>query len=147
MSVSIVKAVYDYILTCPLLKEYQPGIIKLNVDYSNGQQITTYSLSEIPCNPVLNEYVSGIQEKQFQFALFNVESFGEDADQNMLNLAFCEQFSKWIYENNKEGLFPEMDEGQEPTEIKMLTNGSLLDNQANMTAARYVVQCRLKYEE
>lgn len=144
---SAIESIYNYILTCPLLKEFSPGIIMLNVDYSNGQKVTSYSISEIPCNPILKEYTGGIQEKQFQFALFNVESFGEDADQNMLNLAFCEKFSKWIYENNKNEVFPTMEEGQEPTEIKILTNGSMLDNQADMTAARYVVQCRLKYEE
>lgn len=144
---SVIQSIYNYILTCPLLKEYSPGIVKLNVDYSNGQQVTTYSITEIPCNPTLNTYVNGIEEKQYQFALFNVESFGEDAEQNMINLAFCEQFSKWIYQNNKNGIFPIMDEGQEPTEIKTLTVGSMLDNQADMSAARYVVQCRLKYEE
>lgn len=144
---SVIESIYNYILTCPFLKEFSTGIIMLNVDYSNGQKVTSYSISEIPCNPVLNTYINGIQEKQFQFALFNVESFGENAEQNMLNLAFCEQFSRWIYENNKNEIFPTMDEGQEPTEIKMLTVGSMLDNQADMSAARYVVQCRLKYEE
>jgi hypothetical protein len=143
---SLINSIYDYILTCPILKEYN-GYVILNVDYSNGEEVTTYSINETVCNPIVKEYVNGNSENQFLFTISSVEPFGGDADVNADNITFYEKLSKWLKDNNKQKIFPTMEEGQTPTSIKALTGGYLFDNQQDMTKARYCIQCKLIYDQ
>jgi hypothetical protein len=142
---SIIESIYNFILTCPLLKE-KDGYVVLNVDYSNGQDATTYSISPVPCNPVLKEYLGGT-DNQFLFTLSSVEYFGVDPDVNKANIAFYEGFKDWLKLNNDTGVLPNMEDTQNPYEIKALTGAYLQDNQADMSKARYVITCQLKYDE
>jgi hypothetical protein len=143
---SIMQSLYDYLLTCPFLKQIN-GDVMLYVDYSKNDETVSYSLIETPCNPVLKTYITGDTLNQFLFTITSVENYGSDSTLNTANLKFYEDFSKWIRTNDKNGILPEMEEDKNPTKIECLTGGYMIDNSGNGTTARYIIQMKLTYDQ
>jgi hypothetical protein len=143
---SIINAIYDYISTCPLLKPYG-DYTTVYVDYSKDDEATTYSVNAVPCNPVIKTYITGDTVNQFLFTLSSVENYSADMNVNTANISFYEQFNKWIRENNKNGIFPTLGEDQEATKIECLTGGYMFANSASGATSRYVIQCKLTYDQ
>lgn len=145
---SIIESIYNYLKTCSFLKlSISEDCTVINVDYSKNDEVETYSINEVPCKPVIKTYVTGDTENQFLFVVGSVENYGSDVDQNISNLAFYEDFSKWIRTNNKNGILPIMDENQNPTYIECTMQPYMLDNSADGRFARYVVHVRLVYDQ
>jgi hypothetical protein len=145
---SIIESIYNYLLTYPnLRKNVEYDDVDMYIDYSKNDEVTTYSISEVPCNPVTKTYVSGNTVNQFLFNIVSVENYGSDKDNNISNIAFFEDFSKWIKENNKYGIFPAMDEDKKTNKIECLTGGYMLDNSTDGRYARYVIQMKLTYDQ
>jgi hypothetical protein len=143
---SIINSVYDYISTCDFLKSCN-DYVTLYVDYSKDDEVTTYSINSIPCNPVLKTYVTGDTVNQYLFTLESVENYSSDKNINSANIAFYEQFSKWIRQNNKNGILPIMEDGQTANKIECITGGYMFANSASGTTSRYVIQCKLTYDQ
>lgn len=143
---SIISSLYDYLLTCPFLKQVD-GYTMLYVDYSKDDETVTYSLNETPCNPVIKTYVSGNTVNQFLFTISSIENYGSDSELNTSNLKFYEDFSEWIRTNNKNTLLPSMEADKNPTKIECLTGGYMLNNASNGQSARYVIQMKLTYDQ
>lgn len=144
---SIILSLYEYFKTCPFLRTYGDNYTKVYIDFSNDEEITTYSINETPCNPVLKTDVVGNTENQFLFTISSVESYGSDSDNNASNVTFYEEFSKWIKENNKLGILPVLESDKNATKIKCLTGGYMLQNSADVMSARYVIQMQLIYDQ
>ncbi|WP_236897005.1 chloramphenicol resistance protein [Clostridium beijerinckii] len=143
---SIMSSLYDYLITCPFLKQVD-GYAMLYVDYSKNDETVTYSLNEVPCNPVIKTYITGDTLNQFLFTVTSVENYGSDSDLNTSNLKFYEDFSKWIRTNDKNGILPEMEEDKNATKIECLTGGYMIDNSSNAATARYIIQMKLTYDQ
>ena len=144
---SIISSLYGYVKTCPFLKAYMADETRVYIDFANDEEITTYSINEVPCNPVLKTYVTGDTENQFLFMISSIESYGSDKDNNASNLAFYEDFYKWVKENNKLGILPLLESDKNATKIKCLTGGYMFENAADATSARYIMQCQLVYDQ
>jgi len=144
---SILNSLYNYIKLCPLLQESSNGILSLKVDYSQSDNVTSYSINETVCKPELKTYVNGDSENQFIFTLTSIEHFGSDEDVNITNIYFYEQFAQWLKSNSFKKILPTMEEGQTPSKIKALTGGYLFDNAADATTARYCIQVQLIYDQ
>lgn len=115
----------------------------LGVDFL-GDNATEYCVEAVPCPPVFRQYTDGDCLKQFQFIFASREWYSADVVQNTENLAFYENFGKWIREQNRSGNLPDLD-GREPFSIEVLTGGYAFDADAN--TARYQTQLRLIYHE
>lgn len=144
---TILDSIKDYISTCPHLKLFNDAFVDITVDYSQSDQVATYSINETICNPIIKTYVDGTSERQFLFTFNSVEYFGSDVAINIANIGFYETFSEWLLENSMNGVLPTMGEGKEPTKIKALTCGYLFDNQQDASKARYTIQCQLIYDQ
>lgn len=126
----------EYIANCPHLKEFA----ELNIEYL-VDKVETYSINEIPAyNPVLSQDILGNQDKQFLFTFDSKLRWNEDAQNNIDNSKFCENFRKWLEENNKNKIFPNI---KGIYEIGTNTNGYIFATSAN--EAIYRIQCYLKY--
>ena len=77
----IIKALMEYISTCPYLYEFNKGI---NVDYLDNDS-TTYSIEEVPCNPIVKRYINGDTKRQYDFILGRI-SIGKLSNLFMLLL-------------------------------------------------------------
>lgn len=137
----IIKALRDYIRTCPHLDTFN-NAIKVNVNYLEPQA-DTYSIEEVPIEPILKKYVNGDSIRQYAFIFTSREPYGIDVLQNIDNSGFYEKFADWIENQNNNEIFPLLDNGLEPLEIKVTSTGYAFA--VTEDTAQFQIQLRLKY--
>ena len=135
----IIKALRDYISQCPYLYEFNKGI---NIDYLDNDS-TTYSIEEVPCEPIIKQYINGDTKRQYDFIFASRESYGADVFQNIENSGFYEDFSSWIEEESSKGNLPSLEGDRESLEIRVSTTGYAFQTDDN--SARYQIQLKLIY--
>ena len=135
----LIKALRDYISQCPYLYEFNKGI---NIDYLDNDS-TTYSIEEVPCEPIIKRYINGDTKRQYDFIFASRESYGADVFQNIENSGFYEDFSSWIEEESSKGNLPSLEGNRESLEIRVSTTGYAFQTDDN--SARYQIQLKLIY--
>lgn len=131
---SKMELIKEFIETCPYLKNGQ-----VNVDYIKDKP-QSYSIDETPVDPVLQNFSDGGRRLQIQFDFSIQASFS--ALENIKNSKFCDDFTDWIYEQNKQENLPKIDGA---VWIKCLGRGTIL--QTTDSTAIYVIPMQLVYEE
>lgn len=131
---SKMELIKEFIETCPYLKNG-----KVNVDYIKDKP-QSYSIDETPVDPVLQNFVDGGRRLQIQFDFSIQASFS--ALENIKNSKFCDDFTDWIYEQNKKENLPKI-EGA--VWIKCLGRGTIL--QTTEATAIYVIPMQVAYDE
>lgn len=135
----MIDSIREYIAKCPYLEEY----VEVNVDYLKDK-VVAYSVNpSVGFNPVVNEDIVENQEKQFLFTFDSKLYWNSEVQNNIDNSKFYEDFSNWLENNNKNGIFPTLEKGENPTRIRALTNGYI--HQTNSDEAIYRIQCKLEY--
>lgn len=135
----MIDSIREYISKCPYLEEY----IEVNVDYLKDK-VVAYSVNpSVGFNPVVSEDVVGNQERQFLFTFDSKLYWNSEVQNNIDNSKFYEDFSNWLENNNKNGIFPTLQKGETPIKIEALTNGYIF--QTNSDEAIYRIQCKLEY--
>lgn len=137
----IIKALRDYIRTCPHLDTFN-NAIRVNVNYLEPDA-DTYSIEEVPINPTVKKYVNGDSIRQYAFIFTSREPYGVDIFQNIDNSGFYEKFADWIENNNDNEIFPLLDNGLEPLSIEVTTTGYAFE--VTNDTAQFQIQLRLKY--
>ena len=137
----IIKALRDYIRGCPHLETFN-NAIKVNVNFLESDT-DTYSIEEVPINPIVKKYVNGDSIRQYAFIFTSREPYGVDVLQNIDNSGFYEKFADWIETQNNNGIFPLLDNGLEPLEIKVTSTGYAFA--VTEDTAQFQIQLRLKY--
>ena len=131
---SKIQLIKEFIESCPLLKNG-----KVNVDYIKDKP-QSYSIDETPVNPVLQNYADGGRQIQIQFD-FSVQA-NFSVLENIKNSKFCDDFTNWIYEQDKIGNLPKINN---ICWIKCTGRGTIL--QTTETTAIYVIPMQVVYEE
>lgn len=134
----LIECVRDYVMQFPELRDG-----RLMVDYL-GSDAIEYTVETVPTTPLFKQYVDGGCVKQFLFLFASREYYSADVNQCIENLAFYENFERWITENNEKGILPDLDM-RTPCSIEVLTGGYVFDCESS--TARYQIQLRLLYEE
>lgn len=134
MEESKMELIKEFIETCPLLKNG-----KVNVDYIKDKP-QSYSIDETPVNPILQNYADGGRQIQIQFD-FSVQA-NFSVLENIKNSKFCDDFTNWIYEQDKIGNLPKINN---ICWIKCTGRGTIL--QTTETTAIYVIPMQVVYEE
>ena len=124
----------EFIETCPLLKNGN-----VNVDYIKDKP-QSYSVDETPATTALKKYRDGGTQNQILFDFSIQANFS--ILENIKNSKFCEDFTKWIKEQDKIGNLPKI-EGI--NWIKCTGRGTIL--QTTETTAIYVIPMQVVYEE
>lgn len=137
----IIKALRDYIRTCPHLDTFN-NAIKVNVNYLEPET-DTYSIEEVPIEPILKTYVNGDSIRQYAFIFTSREPYGVDVLQNIDNSGFYEKFADWIENQNNNEIFPLLTNRLEPLEIKVTSTGYAFA--VTEDTAQFQIQLRLKY--
>lgn len=137
----IIDALRNYIRTCQHLDTFN-NAVKVNVNYLEGST-DTYSIEEVPINPIVRKYVNGDSIRQYAFIFTSREPYGIDVLQNIDNSGFYEKFADWIESQNNNEIFPLLDNGLEPLEIKVTSTGYAFA--VTEDTAQYQINLRLKY--
>ncbi len=137
----IIESVRNYIRTCPHLQEFD-NVVRVNVNYLDADT-DSYSIEEIPSEPILKKYVDGSTTRQYQFVFTSREPYNSDVLNNIDNSGFYQNFADWIEEQNNLGNLPIMDNELEALEIKTTSIGYAFA--VSEDTAQYQIQLRLKY--
>lgn len=129
-----IEIIKEFIETCPYLKNG-----KVNVDYIKDKP-QSYSIDETPVNPVLKNYTDGGRQIQIQFDFSIQANFS--VLENIKNSKFCDDFTNWIYNQDKTGNLPKI-EGIEW--MRCTGRGTIL--QTTETTAIYVIPMQVVYTE
>ena len=134
---TIIEALTQYFITCPLLKD---GAFR--IDYL-GEQPVEYDLEVMSCDPVVMWYVNGDSERQYLFAFGSRNFYSQDRMQNIENSGFYERLADWVETNSKQGVLPDLPDGKEAEALEVMSSGTLFGE--DKKTARYQIQLRLNY--
>lgn len=137
----IIDSIRNYIRKCPHLETFNDAI-RVNVNYLEPDA-DTYSIEEVPIEPVLKQYINGDSIRQYAFIFTSREPYGSDVLQNIDNSGFYEKFANWIESKNDNEIFPLLDNGLEPLKIEVTSTGYAFA--VTEDTAQFQIQLRLKY--
>lgn len=137
----IISNIRNYIRQCPYLDTFNSAI-RVNVNYLEPTP-DTYSIEEIPIEPIVKKYVNGDSIQQYAFIFTSREPYGADVLTNIDNSGFYEKFAEWIGNNNDIGNLPTLDNGLESLEIKVTSTGYAFA--VTEDTAQFQIQLKLKY--
>ena len=139
---SVIKSVREFIKTCPYLQTDTSGKTKLGIDYLSGDT-TTYSLEEVPVNPIVKKYIDGSSIRQATFIFCSRELYSPELQIQLSNSGFYEDFSNWLEECTFKGDLPKLDNNKESRSIEALTCGYAYNTDSDN--AVYQIQINFKY--
>lgn len=137
MNTTIIDAVREFLLTCPLLAGG-----KLNVDFL-PEEATGCSVDVVPVTPIVKRYLGGSTLRQFAFVVATRTYYGDFIRQQLDNLAVFESLTEWLEEQDRAGSFPDLGEGRQARRLEVTTSGYVFA--PDTETARYQIQCRLEY--
>ena len=137
----IIEAIRKYFLGCPVLEKFN-NITLLNVNYLSDDT-DTYSIEELPCEPILKRYADGSTKRQYQFTFCSREPYSAEILQNIENSGFYEEFADWIEENSDNSILPILDGKLEATSLKVISSAYVV--QVTEDTANYQINLKLEY--
>lgn len=137
----IIDSLRDYMRNLKCLDAFN-NAIRVNVNYLEPNA-DTYSIEEVPVDPILKKYVNGDSIRQYAFIFTSREPYGVDVLQNIDNSGFYEKLADEIESNNDNEIFPVLDKGLECMEIKVTSTGYAFA--ITEDTAQYQINLRLKY--
>jgi len=125
------------------LKTYNGLSGRLDIDFLDDKA-DTYSLDTIPCEEIIKRYKDGSTMKQFQFAVSSRRYYDQNIKQNLSNLQFFEDLTKWVEKKAFKKELPAMDENRTAQKI-VVTSTAYPFIVSEDGKARYQIQMRLEY--
>ena len=137
----IIDSIRNYMRNLECLDTFN-NAIRVNVNYLEPNA-DTYSIEEIPVEPIVKNYVNGDSIRQYFFIFTSREPYGADVLTNIDNSGFYEKLADEIERNNNNEIFPLLYEGLESLEIKVTSTGYAFA--VTEDTAQYQINLRLKY--
>lgn len=137
MSDTIIGALRDYFLQCPLM-----GNSKINVDYLPEKGVE-YSIDTTPATEIIKQYLGGGSKRQYLFVVRSVVDYSQDTLQAMANSGFYEKLADFLETQTQKGIFPKLAANQEALKIEAQSTGYLFSTSPK--SGKYQIQCRLIY--
>lgn len=133
---NIIEAIREYISDLDCMATFE-----INVNYLDGEN-DSFSIEEVPCNPIIKKYLDGSTLKQYQFVFCGREPYGAEILQNIENSTFYEDFANEIEEKNNNDVLPTL-EGMEATSLEITSNAYTVS--VTEDTAMYQINLNLKY--
>lgn len=106
MADTIIKSLWDYFLTCPLM-----GNKKINIDFLPEKGVE-YSIDTTPATEIVKWYTDGSSVRQYLFVVRSVEEYSSDVLQNLANSGFYESLAAWLESQTRAGDLPVLPKGK-----------------------------------
>lgn len=135
----LIEAIRKYISELDCMATFDNAI---NINYLSGE-IDSFSIEEVPTEPVLKRYVNGSSIRQLQFVFCSREPYGAEILQNIENSSFYEDFANEIEEKNDKDILPELENGLEARSIEVRSTGYTVD--VTEDTSMYQINLNLKY--
>ena len=133
---NIIASIREYISDLDCMATFE-----INVNYLDGEN-DSFSIEEVPCNPIIKKYLDGSTLRQYQFVFCGREPYGAEILQNIENSTFYEDFANEIEEKNNNDVLPTL-EGMEATSLEITSNAYTVS--VTEDTAMYQINLNLKY--
>ncbi|MCE9656502.1 chloramphenicol resistance protein [Clostridium celatum] len=137
----IIESIRDYMRNLECLDTFN-NAIRVNINYLE-ENTDTYSIEEVPVEPVVKKYINGDSIRQYAFIFTSREPYGADVLTNIDNSGFYEKLANEIERNNENEIFPLLDDGLEPLKIEVTSTGYAFA--VTEDTAQFQIQLKLKY--
>lgn len=137
----IVKAVLDWLASCPLVSSYNGGDVAFSIEYL-GAEPAQFSLEVSPSAPTIEQYISGSLRAR-NFVLASRMIYSQDEAQQAANSGFWEEFSDWVETQSRQGELPFLGPGKKAEKVVCLSPGYIIGQDAN--TCRTQMQLQLQY--
>ena len=136
----MIESVREYISGCPYLDEFTAVNVNYLVD-----KVKAYSVNEgASYNPIIGKDIIGNEYSQFQFTFDAKFHWNDEVANNVDNSEFFENFSNWLRDNDKNNIFPTIDDNNiSVTSINANSNGYIFDTSSD--EAIYRISCVMNY--
>lgn len=114
----------------------------ININYLAGEA-DSFSIEEIPCKPVLKNYLDGSSKRQFQFVFCGREPYGVEVLQNIENSSFYEDFANEIENKSNSKLLPIMGVNLEALQLEVTSSAYTVS--VTEDTALFQINLNLKY--
>lgn len=135
----LIEAIRKYISELDCMSTFDNAI---NINYLSGE-IDSFSIEEVPTEPILKKYVNGSSIRQLQFVFCSREPYGAEILQNIENSSFYEDFANEIEEKNDKDILPKLENGLEARSIEVTSTGYTVD--VTEDTSMYQINLNLKY--
>lgn len=135
----IIETVRKYISELDCMKVFDNAI---NINYL-AAETDSFSIEEIPVNPIVKKYVDGSSIRQFQFVFCSREPYGAEILQNIENSNFYEDFADEIEKKNNKGILPLLAENLEAISLEILSNAYTVS--VTEDTSMYQINLNFKY--
>ena len=133
---NIIEAIREYISDLDCMATFE-----INVNYLDGEN-DSFSIEEVPCNPIIKKYLDGSTLRQYQFVFCGREPYGAEILQNIENSTFYEDFANEIEEKNNNDILPTLD-NMEAMSLEITSNAYTVS--VTEDTAMYQINLNLKY--
>ncbi len=133
---TIIKSIREYMKTCPELSDSE-----INVNFLNRYS-GSVSIEPVFEEPVIRRYSDGGELRAYAFCVAYRAGFSDAPSDNLEIQELFEGICAWVDENNKNRVFPTLDNGT-CEKIEVTSNGGIYDTA--VTTARYQLLMRLVY--
>jgi hypothetical protein len=137
----IIDSLRDYMRKLRCLDTFNDAI-RVNVNYLEPSA-DTYSIEEVPIEPILKKYVNGDSIRQYAFIFTSREPYGADVLQNIDNSGFYERLAAEIEQNNNNNILPVLENNLESSELKVTSTGYAFA--VTEDTAQFQIQLKFKY--
>lgn len=136
----IIEGILAYISSLDCISTFASIV---NVNYLDSV-VNSFSIEEIPCEPILKKYVGGTAKRQFQFAFCSRELYSNEQSQNITNSSFYEDFANEIETKNNTDDLPIID-GIESSSLEVTSSAYTVSTEAD--TSMYQINLNFKYRK
>lgn len=141
MTDNIHKAVWEWLLTCPYIRD-------LYFNYARAGTGDTVLVPMTACkHAVVQTFASGATEERYDFSLTHYAMIFDDPNSvaNMETLLDIEMLGAWISEQDRAGNFPELGEGFTVTAVGAHESGAGYFTPQGNDTGKYTFQFYVDY--
>lgn len=135
----LLEAIRIYISELDCMATFDNAI---NINFLDGN-IDSFSIEEVPTEPILKKYVNGATIRQLKFVFCSREPYGAEILQNIENSNFYEDFANEIETKNDKEIFPELGNTLEARSIEVTSTGYTVD--VTEDTSMYQINLNFKY--
>ena len=133
------RAVWDWLQSCPYIGDL----------FFSAAQPKAGCTVLVPSDQLVDEYINGTQQRNYNCALTRFQAFTADANDasSITVVTDLEELGEWVEKQARLGNVPAFPEGTQITDIRVLPNESGYMVAQDMTMAKYMIQFQISYDK
>lgn len=136
-----IKAMQEWLKTCPLVSQQLEDGVVFNIDYL-PDCAPQFSIEDSPSDPIVTRYFSG-SERVKNYVLASRMAYGPDVWLQAENSAFWDDFTAWIEDQSDAGNLPDLGPHRQVLQVAVTDSGCIITSEDG--SCRFQIQIQVLY--